>query len=226
MKKIFRNGLKWLLVILYPFVVVALVIFGVLYLTKNGEIVEAQNEYKKVQRTYNIEASADQPIAKLIRVVATEIDSKDQALSDAEKEIEDLKSKIENGEKTGLGLIQGAILPFVTNQNGLRQYQMVCAELVDNTNRQYCITVSAIQKKYSLNLPEGEYNVFATVLNSQEYSDKAYYTEFVVCSTSEKNTSCAEALREKKISVKVGADKTVENVDPVDWKFEAAEEKI
>lgn len=224
MKKIFRNGLKWVLVILYPFVVVALVIFAVLYVTKNGEITDAQNEYKKVQRTYNIEASADQSLSKLIRAVASEIDSKEEALLNAEKEIEDLKAKIENGEKTGLGLIQGAILPFVTNQNGLRQYQMVCAELIDNTNKQYCITVSAIQKKYSLNLPEGNYNVFATVLNSEEYTDKAYYTEFVVCSNTEKNTACAESLREKKVTVKVETDKTVENVDPVDWKFETSEE--
>lgn len=224
MKKIFRNGLKWVLVILYPFVVVALVIFAVLYLTKNNEINEAQAEYKKIQRTYEIESSSDTSLIKSFRSLAQEIDKRDQDLGDLESQIEDLKTKIENGEKTGLGLIQGAILPFVTSQNGLRQYQMVCAELVDNSNKQYCVSVSAIQKKYSLNLPEGDYYVFATVLNNPEYTEKAYYTEFVVCSNSEENKTCSEKLRENKVVVKVQADKTVENVDPVDWDLAKTQE--
>lgn len=224
MKKIIRNGLKWFLVVLYPFVIVGLVVFGFLYLTKSNEINEAQTEYKKIQRTYEIETSTDTSLIKSFRTLAQEIDKRDQKVGELESQIEDLKTKIESGEKTGLGLIQGAILPFVTSQNGLRQYQMVCAELVDNSNKQYCVSVSAIQKKYSLNLPEGNYYVFATVLNNPEYTEKAYYTEFVVCSNSEENKTCSEKLRANKVVVKVQADKTVENVDPVDWELAKSQE--
>lgn len=217
MKKILKKGIKLFLIVLYPFVLFGLVFFGFLYLTKNNEINEAQAEYKKIQKTYEVEASTDTSLVKSLKSLTQEIEKRNKKIDELELQIEELKTKIESSEKTGLGLIQGSILPFVTNQNGLRQYQMVCAELVDNSNKQYCVSVSAIQKKYSLNLPEGDYYVFATVLNNPEYTEKAYYTEFVVCSNSEENKTCSEKLRDNKVVIKVQADKKVENVDPVDW---------
>lgn len=91
--------------------------------------------------------------------------------------------------------------------------QEVCAESI-KTQQKYCTSTNIENDKYQygkgyrLEVPEGDYYVFATS-GGPDY--KAYYSEFVTCGFS---VNCSS---HQSIIVKVFSGKTTSNIDPQDW---------
>jgi len=90
----------------------------------------------------------------------------------------------------------------------------VCAEDI-LTKKQYCTKKHIQDKKYTfgvgykLEVPVGDYYVFAILPSWGNY--KAYYSEFVTCGLK------IDCLSHEPIIVKVRANETIENINPIDW---------
>jgi hypothetical protein len=219
-KKILKFTGKVLFYISYPLLIIGVIVLGVIYIQNRKENNDAIKEYRSTYEEYSDAEATRKTVRNAVRDLATLIESKQNEINEKEEEIGELQTKIEKGQQEGYGEITGAILPFVTSQTKLNQYQMVCAETTVNTNKVYCLSVSAVQKQYSLVVPAGEYYVFAKIQGEPStdplFSYRAYYTKYVECgSTGEAN--CADSLSQEKIVVKVEPNSKLENVDPVDW---------
>ncbi len=89
-------------------------------------------------------------------------------------------------------------------------YMKVCAEKI-GTKELYCTGAHIKDSKYrygegyKINLPPGDYYVFATF-----QGDKAYYSDFVTCGF---KTDCSH----NPIKVTVIAGEIIGDVDPQDW---------
>lgn len=90
----------------------------------------------------------------------------------------------------------------------------ICAEKIV-TKEQYCTGIHIKDAKYQygegykIDLQPGDYYVFATVPNLQNY--KAYYSEFVTCG----NRVDCPSHNPIKVTVKSG--QTTGGIDPQDW---------
>jgi hypothetical protein len=219
-KKILRFIGKVLFYISYPLLIVGVVVLSVIYLQNRKENKDAIKEYESGYEQYSESEATRKTVKNAVRDLVSLIESKQNEINDKEEEIGELQSKIEKGQAEGYGEITGAILPFVTSQTKLNQYQMVCAESTTNQNKMYCVSVSAVQKQYSLIVPNGEYHVFARI-QGEPSSDplfmyKAYFTKYVECGANGEG-NCAESLSAEKVLVKVDSSAKLENVDPIDW---------
>ena len=223
MKRILAKILKLILILLYPVIVVLLVVVSGILFLRMRNINDALEKYRKVDAEYSYVVArpfgADVSISNAMDHIASIIENLSNSLEESSTEIGELKDKIESEQKDGFGEIRGSILAFVSQGQSFNRYQRVCAETKANKNKQHCVSVSAIGKKYILVVPEGEYYVFAQLQDSPENLNKAYYTEFVTCNQSEE-PSCDENLSEKKILVKVESGETITGIDPIDWKLE------
>ena len=90
----------------------------------------------------------------------------------------------------------------------------VCAFNLDN-KQEYCTQSHLRDEKYTygfgyqLELPVGDYYVYATVPEMKNY--KAYYSDFIACGLTVKCKS------HKPITVLVESLKMQSGVDPIDW---------
>lgn len=95
--------------------------------------------------------------------------------------------------------------------------QKVCAvSLADNPSIT-CVTTQAGQNTYTLELAEGNYNIYASLVTAQgdfSTSYKAYYDAFSKCG---KNVNCPASGHTQYINVAVKAGQRVSDVDPQDW---------
>jgi hypothetical protein len=97
---------------------------------------------------------------------------------------------------------------------GIPADMKVCAENI-KTKEQYCTSTHIENSKYKygkgykINLPPGDYYVFATLLSLGDY--KAYYSEFVTCGI---KVGCSS---HDPIKVTVADGEIIENIDPQDW---------
>ena len=187
---------------------------------KTRDINSALNTYQDIyqengiggERKQNVK-SAMSDVKSIVKGLYDEIDAKDNQISD-------LEDKVESEQKDGFGEIKGSILAFVSEGSEFNRYQRVCAETKDNANKQYCVSVSAIGKTYTLVVPEGEYYVFAQLQDDKANTAKAYFTEFVQCNQAGAEDNCSEGLRKNKVLVPVASGGSVSNIDPIDWEIE------
>lgn len=217
MKSLMRTFGKALFIILYPILVVVLIVLLVALIQQVNINKEAYAEYEELYTEFELQAGkkadAQQGIAQIGEYTKALKDAFDQS----KDRIAELEDQVETEQKDGYGEVKGSILPFVTAGAGFNQYQRVCAESVANTNIQYCVSVSAIQKDYILVVPEGEYNIFATIQSDIVDSGRAYYTKFVECTKGAEGEKCSESLSQEKIKITVESGGVVENIDPADW---------
>lgn len=109
------------------------------------------------------------------------------------------------------GVIQGTLS---YPSEGIPDDMVVCAEQVDVTNK-VCTTKwkqmpgNGSGLGYELPVPAGTYVVYAYLESNAGY--KAYYSDFVTCGLS---VNCSS---HEPIEVEVGANETVEKVNPHDW---------
>jgi hypothetical protein len=98
----------------------------------------------------------------------------------------------------------------------------ICAEnlatrKIYSTNKHLKAKKYQYQVGYKLEVPPGDYHVFAYLPDPARYGAgysrdyRAYYSEFVKCGMTEKCPSHAP------ITVKVQGGQTVSGIDPVDW---------
>ncbi len=218
MKKLFWKIVKWFSIITYPVLLSVLIAVGFLLWQKERQISESLTTYKQMYSEQSIPGEPKNDISSAIKDVKDNIVSNlYKEISNLNSEIDSLNGMIESAEKEGYGEIRGSILPFVSNEFGLDQYQRVCAQEVDNLNKQFCVSVSAIKKDYALAVPAGSYYVYAQIQNASDDTFKAYYTEFVQCSRSEAD-NCGAALSDKNLIVNVEPSQVVTQIDPIDWK--------
>jgi hypothetical protein len=217
MKRLFRSFLKFVIILLYPVVVVLLIAVSVVLFLRMRDIDSAMNTYDDIYEDFDIKGSRQGSISNAMDDMYEIVDDLYGEIESREETIADLNTNIENEKKNGYGEIQGSILAFVTEGRSLGSYQRVCAETVENPDKQYCVSVSAIQKQYSLVVPEGQYYVSAQLQSADQSASKAYYTEFVQCIGDETQSNCNANLSNNNVLVEVTSSETVQNVDPIDW---------
>lgn len=220
MKGFFGKFFKYLLLILYPVVVAVLIAVSVLLFMKTRDVNTALTNYNEIFSREEINGSPRENIANASEDLKDIVDELFVTIDQKNSEIEELKNKVESEQKDGFGEISGSILPFVSQGQDFNRYQRVCAELKDNENKQYCVSVSAIGKTYTLVVPEGEYYVFAQLQDDPSNTSKAYYTEYIKCAQDSDVDSCDGNLSANKALVVVESGGSVENVEPIDWQIE------
>ena len=208
---------KALFIILYPVLIVVLIVLLVTLIQQVNINKEAYAEYEKLYVEFDLQVGKKSDAKEGIVQIGEFTQALKEAFEQSKGKITELEEQIETEQKDGYGEIKGSILPFVTSGAGFNQYQRVCAESMTNKNVQYCVSVSAIQKDYVLVVPEGEYNVFATIQSDVVDSGRAYYTKFVECTKGAEGEKCAESLSGEKMLIKVESGGIVENIDPADW---------
>lgn len=110
------------------------------------------------------------------------------------------------------GIIEGSLsYPSET----IPKEMEVCAEDIETkdlvcTKEQFSDTKYTFGLGYKIELKEGKYYIYATVLSDPK-KYRAYYSEFVTCGL---KTECES---HKPIAVAVEIGKTVSKIDPQDW---------
>jgi hypothetical protein len=223
MKDLFKKFAKLfgkvLLIVMYPIFIVIIIVLSVLLFQQTKNNKDALKEYRSIYKSADIPASEKSKVKDGIKDIGVFISELKSEIQSQNTEIDNLKKQTEADKKEGYGEIRGSILSFVASDGGLNLYQRVCAELKENANLQYCLTVSSIKKDFSLLVPAGEYYVYAEVIGSTEFANtKAYYTEFVKC-TQDGGVQCSESLSDKKVLISVTSGSVKDDVDPQNWKF-------
>lgn len=219
MKSFGGKVLKLLLLLLYPVVVVLLVAAGIVLFLRTRDINNALEKYNEIYSEYDIQGTPKQNISNAMEDTKSIVGELFESLDESSREIEDLKDKVESKQKDGYGEIKGSILAFVSQGESFNRYQRVCAETKENESKQYCVSVSAIGKTYTLVVPQGEYYVFAQLQDDTTNTAKAYYTDFVKCNQ-DGNANCEENLSDTKVLVTVESGGVIEGIDPIDWQIE------
>ncbi|GAB4285574.1 MAG: hypothetical protein Kow0081_3450 [Candidatus Dojkabacteria bacterium] len=221
MKKYFRPFLKYLLVFLYPVIVIGAVVLGVMLFMRENDIRRAMNAYENIYDLEQITGEPKDGIINAMKDAERLVKEAYQLIDQKNKEISDLNDKIQKEKKVGYGEITGSVAQLVfSTGNDFNQYQRVCAQTVSNPDKQYCVSVAAVQREYSLVVPEGEYYIFAQLQDGSLPTAKAYYTEFVLCSRGavKQESECNPKDQSKNnIVVTVTNGQVVENIDPIDW---------
>jgi gas vesicle protein len=206
----------------FGLVFVLILIAGVIglsagYIIRTREVKRLKNLYKSAESNLNQDLEENQ----------TTIENLEKSFQDMKSENEDLKKKVSDYEEElkkqeveGFGKITGEILPFIVGDENFNQYQIVCAENVNNNKVRFCLTVQASKKQFSLNVPKGSYYVFANIdtTNDSLKGYKAYYTEYIKCTEEKDPSECNASDLTKPVEIKIEASKTVSDVDPIDWK--------
>ncbi len=216
MKSFGGKILKFILILLYPVIVVLLIAVSVVLFLRMRDVDNALDKYNEIYSTYDIQGTPKQNISNAMEDAREIVGELFMGLEESSREIESLRNQVESEQKDGFGEIRGRILAFVSQGESLNRYQRVCAEVTENANKQYCVSVSAIEASYNLVVPEGEYYVFAQLQDDPTSTEKAYYTEFVRCSK-EGSGRCEESLSDTKILVTVDSGGIVQGIDPMDW---------
>lgn len=124
---------------------------------------------------------------------------------------------------TGTPGAQGVISGNLSSPGGDIPPQVVCAELVNNTNVSACTDSPGGQSaQYRLSVPAGKYYVFARVKDAASGTPtnyRAYFTQYIACGAS---PSCSSNLHSQYVPVIVAGGATVDNINPIDWYRAAA----
>jgi hypothetical protein len=145
----------------------------------------------------------------------------DDAKKNSQSEVESLQKKLDTAQKK-LDDIEKAKAQKVTIEgslsypgNAIPTDMQICAQDIADAKNEFCTKEQVIDKKYTygvgykLELPTGNYFVYATVPSWAGY--KSYYDEFVTCGM---KYGCANHTP---IEVKVESGKNLSGIDPVDW---------
>lgn len=112
--------------------------------------------------------------------------------------------------------IAGVIVGEVSFPGDGQAAQVICAELVNNTNVSSCVDwTPGNDPSYRLEVPAGRYYVFARLKVGQAgipTNYRAYYTQFVRCTS-----TCSPNLHAQNVAVVVTAGETIRDVNPTDW---------
>uniref|UniRef100_A0A7C4R6D4 Carboxypeptidase regulatory-like domain-containing protein n=1 Tax=candidate division CPR3 bacterium TaxID=2268181 RepID=A0A7C4R6D4_UNCC3 len=170
---------------------------------------QGKNNQKKV-------SDLSQEIESMKKTYQLEIDDLEERAIKAEKELEEKnkeeeKKKEEEEAEKSIGFIEGS-LSYPSSY--IPQNMKVCAQNL-KTKKEYCTTEQLYGPKYTYNVgyklevPAGEYNVYASV--PEKSTEKAYYSEYVKCGL-KSNCNSHEPVK-----VTVSKDQITEEIDPVDW---------
>ncbi|MFS8130416.1 MAG: hypothetical protein ACMG57_00405 [Candidatus Dojkabacteria bacterium] len=188
---------------------------GIAFFLKNQELNNIYSEYN--QATTNLNKS-DKENQITIGNLQDSYKDLNQKVTTLTQENDDLKKKI---LQDGFGAIKGTILPFLVGDSTLGQYQLVCARNVNNGNLIFCVSVSALDPKFTLSLPEGSYYITSSILSADGKSTlanyQASYTDYIQCVAQSGVSKCDKTKLIKTIQVDIAAGKTIENVNPTDW---------
>jgi FtsZ-binding cell division protein ZapB len=219
MKNILGRIGKLFIFFTYPILIVALIICITLLVIKVRELDNLNATFAEATKELNSENQDRQLTIEELKNQYTELTSQVAKLN---AENTALKQTIERMQVEGSGSVTGRISTVLTaDGKGISQYQRVCAELVSNTNIQVCRTVPALQQNYTLNLPVGNYRVYAEVFPTPTTGTniKAYYTEYARCLQGDNQTSCNADRQKAPVVVEIKAGTTVNNIDPIDWRI-------
>lgn len=218
MKRFLRNVLKFCLVVLI------LASFGInigltiAFLVKNKEVNELNNLYLLAQSNLNQSASEKDLTIENLQSSFRELNDEIQGLRN---ENNTLKEQLDSTVQEGFGQIKGEILPFIVGDSSFSQYQLVCAQNVSNRNLQYCITVSALEKDYTLVVPAGKYEVTARIASNDSNiviaKYKGTYTEYIKCAKEKASSQCNKSQLTKPVQIEIKSNQTLEHIDPIDW---------
>ncbi|MEP7103807.1 MAG: hypothetical protein ABI721_03800 [Candidatus Dojkabacteria bacterium] len=205
-----------ILVILLILVLIGIIAaLGVAYFFKNRDLNDIYSQYN--QATDNLNKS-DQENKITINNLQDSYKELNQKIDDLTKENNDLKSKV---NVQGFGIVKGTILPFIVGDATLGQYQLVCASNISNANIQNCVSVSSLEPKFMMALPEGSYNFTARIQTADAKSTmanyRATYSEYIQCVSKNGLSKCDKSKLTKAVQVDVKAGQTLENVNPIDW---------
>lgn len=125
-----------------------------------------------------------------------------------------------NTPTSSYGLIQGEILPLVSQDGVILGNQTICAEPVTNIQLTTCVNVSSSSRTFSIPVLNGEYYVFAQ-LNGSEVSEQllnqqAYFTQYIACEMNG-DTQCNEDLKNRKQKVSVASGEATIGANPTGW---------
>ncbi len=216
MKKVLRKSLKILILILYPVFVIATIGFAVGFLLKTKQLNDINDQYSQTQENLNKNSNESKITIENLQQSFNELN---QEVASLKAENLSLKAEKEKQVKEGYGEIDGKVFPFIVGDKSFSQYQLVCAQNIANTNLQYCVSVSAIEQKYTLFVPAGSYQVFSRIVTTDTKiaAYRAFYSEFIQCVQEKGTGACDSKLSAKVITIKVDSGKTVNNIDPIDW---------
>ncbi|BCX13606.1 MAG: hypothetical protein KatS3mg085_138 [Candidatus Dojkabacteria bacterium] len=209
MKKAFLSILfNFLIIIIISSITVSSVVLGLFYNDSRKLNKDIQKKLDEVTLERDKLASiADESQTSLQR----KIDNLENEIGFLRKENKELQNK----SIDGYGKISGKITAIVREDVGVSEYQVVCAQNVDNENQIYCVGVSSLKANYVLLVPEGQYIVFTTPISSDTIGSdlRAYYTEYVACLQSNEE-KCKDNDEIKIVNVKEG--ELTSNIDPLD----------
>ena len=195
-------------------------ILGYLYLEQKREVDKINNLYSEAQNLLNQNKEESQ----------LTIENLQSSFKELNKQVSTLKEENENLTKElnkfkSLGTINGRIVAFVstTQDNSLSQFQMICAERVENRNQKYCITASSLVGEYSLLIPNGKYYVTSTLLldDGKHSNIVAKYTNYVKCINENRNsqqTDKCNTVDSNLAEVIIESGSVVNNINPIDIK--------
>ena len=216
MKKLAKGCLRIFAIALYPILLVGLIAFAVLFFVRNNEPNQIKDQFRQAQDNLNQNSQESQITISNLQESFNDLNKE---ISQLKAENEELKVDAEAVKAQGYGQIKGSTVPFIIGDSTFSQYQLVCAENVLNKNLQYCRTVPAIDKDFTLLVPAGTYQVFARVVGSDSKLSeaKAYYTEYIKCVREKSSANCETTLSGKNIQVVIASGQTLTSIDPIDW---------
>ncbi len=219
LKKIMNRLARAILIVTYIAFIIGTISFAVLFFIKLKQYNDLNDLYSQAQTNLNKNSKESQ----------VTIGSLQQSFNDLNNEVSQLKQKnsdlqatMDKQSKEGYGEIDGKVSgQIVLGENNLSQYQMVCAENINNRSLQYCVSVSAISQNYALIVPAGTYQVYARVLDKDNKlampNYKASYSEYVKCVVEKSADQCDPKLSKTIINIEVKAGEKAVNINPIDW---------
>jgi len=216
MNKYLRGCLKIVIIVSYPVLIVSVIVFAILFITNRNELNQIKDQFRIAQENLNTNSQESQITIDNLQESFNNFNKEISTLKD---ENDQLKASADELKAQGYAEIRGSTVPFIIGDSSFSQYQLVCAENILNKNLQYCRTVPAIEKDFSLLVPAGSYHVFARVVGSDsKFSEaKAYYTEYIKCVREKKSENCDVSLSSKNIQLTLIAGQVLIDIDPIDW---------
>lgn len=221
MQKFIRAVAKFFFYMTYPIILIALIVSLVFNYIQQQEIAKVNDTFIQARDELNADNQDKQVTIEDLRQEFNNLNARIETL---QQENAKLQADLSNFKEKGLATITGKIFAVVTSsKQGFSQYQMVCAELISNNKTQYCVTVSALDQTFALNLPAGEYKVYAQLFPQPEatsdlYGVKAYYTDYVKCVQEKDSNQCNAPKLSAPVVVSAKSGAVVSKVDVIDWR--------
>ncbi len=216
-KKVVKNLLKVLVVILFLTLIASTIVLGIALYAKTNDYNDLQNEFNDFKNGKN---QGEEATSEQVNELKNKISDLEAMNEELNIDNDSLKKQLEKYGKSGI--IKGSVVPIVISGGSFNKYQFVCAENTSNKSSRFCASVSAITRDFSLVVPVGIYSVFAINIDDETgtliQEPKAYYTEYVKCTQEKDVSECQNSLSANLVNIEVKADAVVNNIDPTDWK--------